>query len=681
MFRLGQRFGSPIVRQYFSSSRFVLPLTPLRLCNIITQQTISNHRLYATGGGKSSGDKTPCESAMQAKRSSGDCKPRARRAPCTPVPQDCQKIPSIDDCKKENLLDKCTKPDCPWDEGKGPGRNYRKLIWLGLILATAALGVMLFMGYKGPAKKKRKKKQVTKSRKRGAIEKIPTKSGPIPKNVPYLVIGGGTAAFAAFRSIKSTDPTAKILLISAEPYNPYMRPPLSKEMWNTEDKEMLLNMEFTQWNGKVRSLFYEPEDFYTNILTLQSNPNGGVAVARGWRVDKIDVIEKTAYLEDGAAIKYGKCLIATGAKPKTLEVFDIAEEAVFERVNVFRTISDFNCLRENLQDAKTVALIGGGFLGTEIACSIARFGKKSKLEVIQIFKEDGVLAKVLPEYLSMWASGRVQEEGVELIPQAIVMEAIADGDQVQLTLSNNTKLTVDEVLVCIGMDPNTQMAEESLLEVDLTNGGFLVNAELQARTDLWAAGDCASFYDVVYGRRRFEHHDNAVVTGRIAGENMCGASKPYLHQSMYWSDIGKHIGFEAIGTVDAQLPTVGVFVKPASAAGANTSGGADEDVARKQADGTNFEEEIPEQCEKYASKEIIEEQRKRLAKERELRSMEKENEDFAKGIVFYLKDDVVVGIVLWNVFHRMSIARQVLADKRKYEDLNEVAKLFKIHEE
>lgn len=589
----------------------------------------------------------------------------------------------IDDCKKENLLDDCAKPECPWDEGKGPQRDYRKLIWLGLILATAALGVMLFMGYKGPAKKKRKKKQVVKSRKRGVIEKIPSKSAAIPKNVPYLVVGGGTAAFAAFRAIKSTDPTAKILLISAEPYNPYMRPPLSKEMWFTEDKEMLLNMEFTQWNGKVRSVFYEPEDFYTNIQALQSNTNGGVAVARGWKVDKIDVIERTAYLEDGAAIKYGKCLIATGAKPRTLEVLDNAEEFVADRVNVFRNISDFNCLRENLLDAKSIAIIGGGFLGTEVACAAARFGKKNKLEVIQVCKEDGVLANIIPEYLSTWTSGRMEEEGVELITQAMVMEAIADGDQVQLTLSNSTKLTVDEVLVCIGLEANTQMAEESLLEIDPVEGGFLVNAELQARTDLWVAGDCASFYDPMFGRRRLQHHDNAVVTGRIAGENMCGASKPYSHQSMFWSDVGKNVGFEAIGTVDSKLPTVGVFVKPASAAGAgdaNSSG--NEDVARKQEDGLKVdEEEIPEQCEKYASKEMIEDQRKRVAKERALKSMEKENEDFARGVVFYLKDDIVVGMVLWNLFHRMSIARQVLADKRKYEDLNEVAKLFKIHEE
>lgn len=75
------------------------------------------------------------------------------------------------------------------------------------------------------------------------------------------------------------------------------------------------------------------------------------------------------------------------------------------------------------------------------------------------------------------------------------------------------------------------------------------------------AGDCACFYDVKLGRRRVEHHDHAVVTGRLAGENMTGSGKPYVHQSMFWSDLGPDVGFEAIGIVDSTLPTVGVFAK------------------------------------------------------------------------------------------------------------------------
>lgn len=123
------------------------------------------------------------------------------------------------------------------------------------------------------------------------------------------------------------------------------------------------------------------------------------------------------------------------------------------------------------------------------------------------------------------------------------------------------QLEADQVVVSIGVEANTKLAKDSSLEVDPEEGGFLVNAELEARSNLWVAGDAACFYDVKLGRRRIEHHDHAVISGRLAGENMTGARKPYLHQSMFWSDLGPEVGFEAIGIIDSSLETVGVFAK------------------------------------------------------------------------------------------------------------------------
>jgi programmed cell death 8 (apoptosis-inducing factor) len=91
-----------------------------------------------------------------------------------------------------------------------------------------------------------------------------------------------------------------------------MRPPLSKEMWFNEDAESVKKLIFKQWNGSERNLYYEPEDFYIACKNLLSNENGGVAVARGWTVSHLDVVHRTAYLEDGYEIQYDKCLIATG---------------------------------------------------------------------------------------------------------------------------------------------------------------------------------------------------------------------------------------------------------------------------------------------------------------------------------------------------------------------------------
>jgi len=242
------------------------------------------------------------------------------------------------------------------------------------------------------------------------------------------------------------------------------------------------------------------------------------------------------------------------------------------------------------------------------------------------------MGKVLPEYLCKWTTEKVKKEGVDVISRTEVTKVNMKDGRVLLNLSNNQQVEADQVIVAVGVEPNTQLAETSGLEVDPDIGGYLVNAELEARSNLYIAGDCACFYDVKLGRRRIEHHDNAVVSGRLAGENMTGASKPYLHQSMLWSDLGPDVGYEAIGIVDSTLPTFGVYAKTDS----KEVGGDDKEEVK---------------------------------------------EEFNKGVIFYLRNDIIVGIVLWNIFNRIGIARQVLKEERKFEDLNEVAKLFAIHDE
>jgi programmed cell death 8 (apoptosis-inducing factor) len=123
-------------------------------------------------------------------------------------------------------------------------------------------------------------------------------------------------------------------------------------------------------------LYYEPEDFYIACKNLLSNENGGVAVARGWTVSHLDVVHRTAYLEDGYEIQYDKCLIATGANPKMLGVFEVAcaDPQVDERVKLFRNIFDFEDVFDAFEESRSVAIVGGGFLGSELACALARKG-------------------------------------------------------------------------------------------------------------------------------------------------------------------------------------------------------------------------------------------------------------------------------------------------------------------
>jgi programmed cell death 8 (apoptosis-inducing factor) len=247
------------------------------------------------------------------------------------------------------------------------------------------------------------------------------------------------------------------------------------------------------------------------------------------------------------------------------------------------------------------------------------------------------------------------------MPQTQIQSVDLVGQQIKLNLRDCKSILVDHVIVAIGSKPNTDLGKNSDLEVDSKLGGFVVNAELEARRHLFVAGDVACFYDPKLGRRRVEHHDHAVVSGRLAGENMVGLKKPYTHQSMFWSDLGPRVGYEAIGVVDSSLPTVAVFAKR-----------SEKDVP--ESSGIDKLEGTEDVGEVVAPKIVS-------ATGGSQNSEQIANDDYGKGVIFYLRSDKIVGIVLWNVFNRIGTARKIIAENKSYDDLNEVAKLFDIHEQ
>ncbi|XP_048370958.1 apoptosis-inducing factor 1, mitochondrial isoform X2 [Sphaerodactylus townsendi] len=485
-----------------------------------------------------------------------------------------------------------------------------------------------------------------------------------PSHAPFLLIGGGTAAFAAARSIRARDPGARVLIVSEDPELPYMRPPLSKELWFSEDPDVTKTLRFKQWNGKERSIYFQPPSFYIPARDLPYTENGGVAVLSGRKVVHMDVRGNVVKLDDGTQISYDKCLIATGGSPRNLPVIERAGKEVLRRVTLFRKIDDFRSLEEISREVKSITIIGGGFLGSELACALGRKAQSKGLEVIQMFPENGNMGKVLPEYLSNWTTNKVIHEGVNVMPNAVVKSVSVSENRLLIKLKDGRKVETDHIVAAVGLEPNTELAKSAALEVDSDFGGFRVNAELQARSNIWVAGDAACFYDIKLGRRRVEHHDHAVVSGRLAGENMTGAAKPYWHQSMFWSDLGPDVGYEAIGLVDSSLPTVGVFAKATA---------KDTPKSATEESGTGIRSESETETEAV--------ELKVSAASSSSPQVPQQGEDYGKGVVFYLRDKVVVGIVLWNIFNRMPIARKIIKDGEEHTDLNEVAKLFNIHEE
>ncbi|XP_030602219.1 apoptosis-inducing factor 1, mitochondrial isoform X2 [Archocentrus centrarchus] len=493
-----------------------------------------------------------------------------------------------------------------------------------------------------------------------AVDSTPA-SLKVPSHASYLLIGGGTASFAAARSIRARDPGARVLIVTDEPDLPYMRPPLSKELWFSDDPSVTETLRFKQWNGKERSIYFQPPSFYINPEELDSAENGGVAVLIGKKVVQMDVRGNKVKLDDDTEISYDKCLIATGGIPRNLQVIERAGEEVMKRTTLFRKIEDFRSLDKVSRNVKSITIIGGGFLGSELACALGRRSIESDLEVIQMFPEKGNMGKVLPEYLSNWTTEKVKKEGVKVITEALVKSVTYKDDKLEIQLKDGRLVKTDHIVTAVGLEPNVDLAKSGGLEVDSDFGGYRVNAELQARSNIWVAGDAACFYDIRLGRRRVEHHDHAVVSGRLAGENMTGASKPYWHQSMFWSDLGPDVGYEAIGIVDSSLPTVAVFAKATA---------KDTPKAATEESGTGIRSES--ETEDTATSAVASATPAPVVEKRD---------DYGKGVIFYLRDKVVVGIILWNVFNRMPIARKIIKDGEEHADLNEVAKLFNIHED
>lgn len=489
-----------------------------------------------------------------------------------------------------------------------------------------------------------------------------------PLHVPYVIVGAGTAGYYAAVGIKRRDKDAQILLIGEEDDGPYTRPPLSKELWfNTASTTPTLT--YQDWGGKEKSIFFQDKEFYCTTDDIRKG-DPCVGLLSGVKVTDIDVVKKQLFTSDGRQISYNKCLLATGGKPKSLAVFDTLPEDAKRKISLYRTANDFRILEQQTQKAESIAIIGGGFLGSEIAIALAsrRQLSGSNLKIVQIFPENGNMAKVLPEYLSKWSTQKIESQGVEVIPNEVVTSATVQDDKVVLGLQNGRNVSVDRVIVAVGLQPETSLAQKAQLEIDPIRGGIVVNAELEARSDIYAAGDVASFYDVTLGRRREEHHDNAVVSGRLAGENMAGAKKHYQHQSFFWSDLGPEIGYEAIGIIDSSLETVGVWAKGSNVQSAKLA------AAPTSTDDVTLETPSTTTAQPISAEPTpVETTSTPAAAAREYAP------DFGKGVVFYLRDKRVVGVVAWNLPEKIPIARKIIREAKQHDNFAQLAALFKIN--
>jgi NADPH-dependent 2,4-dienoyl-CoA reductase/sulfur reductase-like enzyme len=373
----------------------------------------------------------------------------------------------------------------------------------------------------------------------------------------YLIVGGGMTGDAAAKGIRERDPDGSIVLVGEEEHPPYARPPLSKALWKGKEEDAI-------WRG-----------------TEDQN----VDLRLGRRIVSLDPGAHTATDDQGETYEYDRAVLATGGRPRALP--NAPEGVVY-----FRTLDDYRRLREQTAGDATAVVIGGGFIGSEIAAALASTGTKVTL----VFPDPGIGARLFPGELASFLNDYYREQGVEVLSGESVESVTGNDGGFTVRTDGGRSIDADVVVAGLGIEPRTELAEAAGLPVD---NGIVVDdhGRVDGHPDLYAAGDVARFPAVALGTAlRVEHEDHAKSHGKQVGANMAGADEPYEHLPFFYSDLFD-LGYEAVGELDPRLNTFSDWVEP-----------------------------------------------------------------FRQGVVYYLKDGRVRGVLLWNTWGQVDAARELIAD-------------------
>ncbi len=368
----------------------------------------------------------------------------------------------------------------------------------------------------------------------------------------YVIVGGGMTGHAAARAIRSVDATGSIVVLGEEPVRPYARPPLTKGLWSGQEEGSI-------WLPEV----------------------AGVSLRGGVRVTAVDRAARRVALEGGETLGYERLLLATGGRPRRLPFGG-------DGVVYYRTVADYRRVSA-LPVGKHVAVVGGGFIGSELAASLAIAGYRVTL----LFPEQGIGARLFPRDLSLHLNDYYAEREVE-VRRGELLLGLTPAEGGFTLRTDRAELRADLVVAGLGIVPNDHLAASAGLEVD---DGILVDERLRTSDPtIFAAGDVARFPCSQLGQRlRVEHEDNANKMGLAAGLAMAGQEAGYRHLPFFYSDLFD-LGYEAVGILDPRLEVVADW-----------------------------------------------------------------SEQFRRGIVYYLSDGRVRGVLAWGAFGKMDAARALIA--------------------
>ena len=391
----------------------------------------------------------------------------------------------------------------------------------------------------------------------------------------YLIVGGGLTGDAAVRGIRELDREGSIGMISAESDPPYTRPALSKGLWK---------------GRKIAKIWRNTKDL-------------GAELHLGRTVTHLDPTKRHIRDEKGDEYTYDKLLLATGGSPIRLPFGG-------DNIIYYRDFQDFLHLRALSERGEQFLVIGGGFIGSEIAAALTMNGKK----VVMVFPEESIGANIYPSDLSYFLNDFYRQKGVEVMPGDSVASAEQTGERFTVRTSNGRVFEVDAVIAGIGIRPNLELAYQASLQVE--NGIVVDEHLLTSAPNIFAAGDVANFFHAALGKRmRVEHEDNAISMGKLAGRNMAGADETYTHIPMFYSDLFE-LSYEAVGELSSKLVTVADWQEP-----------------------------------------------------------------FKKGVVYYLLDGRLRGVLSWNVWNNMPAARALLSEPDSFKGAHLMDRLSRKHKQ
>jgi 3-phenylpropionate/trans-cinnamate dioxygenase ferredoxin reductase subunit len=335
------------------------------------------------------------------------------------------------------------------------------------------------------------------------------------RSVEFLLIGGGMASGHCAAELRRRGAEGDVLLVGREPHPPYERPPLSKEYLRGESEE--------------EDAFIQPLSWYEE---------NGVELATETNVMSLDPGERKAKLQGGDEVRFEKALVATGAMVNILHV----DGAQNDGIHYLRVLGNSDAIRADAEAAEHVVLIGGSYIGSEVAASLTAKGGSCSMVMI----EDVALSRTFGEGPGRFFHDVLAEHGVELHGGEQLEAFEGDGRVSAVVTKSGKRIECDTVVIGAGVKPDTMLAKRAGLEIE---NGIVCDQTLQTSVEgIYAAGDVCNYDSVVHGARlRVEHWDVALQQGQWAAGSMLGEGKSYDVVPYFFSDLADWASLEYVG--------------------------------------------------------------------------------------------------------------------------------------